>query len=229
LGSPVTTEGAGGSGGAGGASSCALGHVSANQVLVLGDTFFAVSHQITAYLEELARGAGVLQVGQRYRDNSTTVGSNALALAGNGIADQYQRGKAEASVRAVIMNGGGADVLGGHCQAPLSDCSVMLDAATAAEALFAQMAADGVSDVVYAFYADPVDASLRDKMDALRPLIQAKCEASPVPCHWLDLRPTFAGHYDEYILDDGMNPTDAGSRATAQAIWATMQRDCIAQ
>jgi hypothetical protein len=203
--------------------------VSANQVLVLGDTFFAVSHQITAYLEELARGAGVLQVGQRYRDNSTTVGSNALALAGNGIADQYQRGKAEASVRAVIMNGGGADVLGGHCQAPLSDCSVMLDAATAAEALFAQMAADGVSDVVYAFYADPVDASLRDKMDALRPLIQAKCEASPVPCHWLDLRPTFAGHYDEYILDDGMNPTDAGSRATAQAIWATMQRDCIAQ
>jgi hypothetical protein len=197
-------------------------------VLLLGDSFFASSHQITAYLEDLARSAGVLQVGQRYRDNSSQL-NNALALAGNGIAGQYERGKAEGSVRVVIMNGGGADVLGSRCEAPLADCPALLDAAAAAAQLFEQMAADGVSDVLYAFYKDNLDVSLREKIDALRPLIQAACENSPVPCHWLDLRPTFAGHYDEYVLPDGMNPTDAGSRATAEAIWATMQRECIAQ
>jgi hypothetical protein len=208
--------------------SCAQGEVDANQVLVIGDSFFATSHQITAYLEGLAREAGVLPDGQRYRDNSHLIG-NALALGGNGIAGQYEQGKAEASVHVVVMNGGGADVLASRCQAPLAECSALLDAAAAAEQLFAQMAADGVSDVVYAFYPDPVDATIRDKMDVLRPLIQTACANSPVPCHWLDLRPAFAGHYDEYILADGMNPADAGSRASAEAIWLTMQRACVAQ
>jgi hypothetical protein len=197
-------------------------------VLVLGDSFFAASHQITAYLEALARDASVLEAGQRYRDNSTVVG-NSLAFGGAGIAAQYERGKTEGSVRVVIMNGGGGDVLGGPCQAPFSECSLLHDAAVAAESLFRQMADDGVSDVVYAFYPDPGSASLRDKLAALRPLVQAACEQSPVPCHWLELQQSFAGHYAEYIQDDGMNPTDAGSRVSAQAIWGTMQRSCIAQ
>jgi hypothetical protein len=66
-------------------------------------------------------------------------------------------------------------------------------------------------------------------IDVLRPLIQASCAASPVTCHWLDLRPTFAGHYADYILPDGINPTQAGSEASAAAIWSLMQQRCIAQ
>jgi len=83
--------------------------------------------------------------------------------------------------------------------------------------------------LISVFYKDNLDVAMREKIDALRPLIEAACENSPVPCHWLDLRPTFAGHYDEYVSPDGINPTDAGSRASAGAIWATMQRDCLAQ
>ena len=71
--------------------------------------------------------------------------------------------------------------------------------------------------------------ALRAKMDILRPLILGKCQSSPLPCHWLDLRPTFSERYDEFILTDGMNPTDLGSAATATAIWTTMQQNCIAQ
>jgi lysophospholipase L1-like esterase len=200
--------------------------------LFIGDSFFALNHQITAYLEDLARSAAALRSGERYRDNSNLL-DNTLALMGNGIAEQYTSAVAEAPVRVVVMNGGGADVLIASCDGELSSCPLLTDAAAAVEQLLSQMAADGVADVISTFYPDPQDppqdAALLSEIDALRPLIQQACEASPVPCHWLDLRPTFAGNYDTYVLSDGMNPSADGSRATAEAIWDVMQEQCIAQ
>ena len=105
----------------------------------------------------------------------------------------------------------------------------MVGVVAAAEGLQAQMAQDGVEDVVWFFYPDPTDDTLRAKMDVLRPLLQGVCEGSAAPCHWLDLRPTFAGHYSEYMLPEAILPTDAGAQATAAAIWSTMQQECIAQ
>jgi len=208
---------------------CPTGEVEGNQVLVLGDSFMAASHQITAGVEELARGAGALRSGQRYRDESTLTG-NALALGGNGIMNQYDRGIAGGSVEVAIMNGGGADVLAGSCaDPPDAGCPIFTEAVAGAEELFVRMAADGVSAVVYAFYPDPVDEPMRAKMDVLRPLLQAVCEASPTPCFWLDLRPVFEGRYTEYVGTNGLNPTALGSQASAAAIWATMQEHCIAQ
>lgn len=202
--------------------------VSANEVLVLGDSFFARTHQITAYLEDQARNAERLSVGERYRDNSKLTG-NALALSGNGILDQYALASADAAVRVVIMNGGGADVLLGSCDEVTPECPLLVDAATAAREVLARMAEDGVEHVVYAFYPDPLDAAVRERMDALRPLIEEACRSSPVPCHWLDLRPTFEGRYGEYVTSDGLNPTALGSEATAGAIWSVMREHCIAQ
>lgn len=224
------------SGGAGGSSdvadagagACNRGAVPANQVLIVGDSFFATTHQITAYLEGLARDAGAVSVGERYRDRSNLL-SNALALGGDGIADQYTSGVSEAEVKVVIMNGGGADALLGSCDSGNASCPMVAAAATAAQALFAQMATDDVQHVVYAFYPDPGDANVKAKVDALRPPIQSACENAPLPCHWLDLRTVFAGHYAEYVQADQLNPTDAGARASAEAIWATMQQYCIAQ
>jgi len=210
-------------------SSCAPSEVAPNEVLLIGDSFFASSHQITAYLEDLARSAGVLPTGERYRDNSHQA-ANGLALAGNGIAAQYDAGISESAVRVVIMNGGGADVLLGSCDTLDATCPLLVDAAAAAGELLSKMSTDGVEHVVYAFYPDPVDAGVRAKMDVLRPLIQAVCENNTdVACHWLDLRPTFAGRYDQLIQSDGLNPTAAGSRVTARAIWDVMQQYCIAQ
>jgi hypothetical protein len=48
------------------------------------------------------------------------------------------------------------------------------------------------------------------------------------PCHWLDLRPTPAGHHSEYLLTDTV-PTAAGAEAAAAAIWSTMERYGVAQ
>jgi len=47
---------------------CTTGTTSANEVLIVGDSFFATSHHITAYLEDLARNAGTIATGERYRD-----------------------------------------------------------------------------------------------------------------------------------------------------------------
>src|SRR6478736_872377 len=225
----VGEAGASGDGGTGGVvSSCDRGTVSANQVLVIGDSFFATTHQITAYLENLARDAGAVSVGERYRDRSSLL-ANALALSGNGIEDQFTSGFSEAEVKVVIMNGGGADALLGSCDSANASCAVVTAAAAAAQTLFSKMATDNVEHVVYAFYPDAGDANVKARVDALRPLIQSACENAPLPCHWLDLRPVFDGHYAEYVQADQLNPTDSGARATAGAIWATMQQYCIAQ
>ncbi|HEX2672789.1 MAG TPA: SGNH/GDSL hydrolase family protein, partial [Polyangiaceae bacterium] len=87
---------------------------------------------------------------------------------------------------------------------------------------------DGVEHVVYFFYGDPVgNPTLKDGLDLLRPLLQNACGRSAVPCHWLDLRPVFAGH-PEYVGTDGLVFTDAGASAAAAATFAFMQKQCVA-
>ena len=228
---------AGGSSGASGApadgadagmSTCEHGSVPANQVLVIGDSFFASSHQITAYLEAQARSAGAVSAGERYRDRSSLL-ANGLAFGGTGIADQYANGIAEAEARVVIMDGGGADTLLGSCDTADASCPVVAAAAAAARDLLEKMALDQVQHVVYVFYPDSGDANVRARVGALRPLVQSACESAALPCHWLDLRAAFAGHYAQYVQADQLNPTDAGSQASAQAIWEVMKQNCIAQ
>jgi hypothetical protein len=213
---------------ASGEPACPSGDTAANEVLVIGDSFVAVNHNLTAFLEDLARQSGALAAGERYRDFSSLLG-NTLALGGNGLEAQYTAASAESPVRVVIMNGGGADLLLGSCDTLTPDCPLVTDAVAAAEALLSRMADDGVEHVVYAFYPDPVDMDLRAEVDVLRPLIESTCASSPVPCEWLDLRPTFAGNYATYVGPDGNNPTPEGARASAAAIWTTMQQACIAQ
>lgn len=225
--SPASGGSAGAAGAGGNSGVCEPSGVTANQVLVIGDSFFAQSHQITAYLEERERVRGVLSAGERYRDNSSLLG-NALALNGKGILDQYTRGLAEAPVKVVIMNGGGADALLTNC-APDASCQAIVAAASAAHELFAQMATDGIENVVYVAYPEARDTTVRARVDVLRPMIEQECNGSPVPCHWLDLRPVFAGHDSDYVMADGMNPTAAGAQATADAIGALMEDACIAQ
>ncbi len=207
---------------------CAPGDVGANEVLILGDSFFALSRQVPEDLAELARLAEVLAAGESYRDASRLT-NNALALMSNGIGDQYATAAAEAPPKVVVMTGGGADALLGSCEHADAECPLLVAATAAVEALLSQMAQDGVAHVVYVFYPNPLDAAVREKLDALRPLIQNACNDSPVPCHWLDLLPSFDGRYDDYILADGLNPTPAGARVVAEQIWALIERECLAQ
>lgn len=207
---------------------CSDAPTNPNEVLIIGDAFFANTHQTTGFLEDIAKAAGVLAEGERYRDVSRVV-KNSLALGGeNGILDQYTAAVDDGPVRVAIMTGGGADVLLAECDPIDSSCADLALAAEGARTLLQAMADGGVESVVYTYYPDAVDDTVRAKVDALRPLVQQACEQAALGCHWLDLRDAFAGHAD-YIAADGMLSTTEGAKVTAEAIWSVMQAECIAQ
>jgi hypothetical protein len=199
-------------------------------VVVLGDTFLSNTHELTRALEDLARAAGALSTGESYRDYSLGPQSN-LAAEPPGLSSQLAAALEEGPVKVVIMDGGGADALVNRCPDPIApDCPLIVNAAEGASLLFESMNAAGIERVVFFFYPDPVgDARVKTTIDTMRPLLEDRCKNAPLPCHWLDLRPTFAGNYDEYVLPDGRNPTTAGSRASAEALWGLMQQHCVAQ
>jgi hypothetical protein len=120
-------------------------------------------------------------------------------------------------------------VLDDNCAGMLTpDCPAAAAAIRGAEDLFARFADDGVEQLVYFFYGDIVDnPSLKDGIDLLRPLLQNACGRSPVPCHWLDLRPVFDEH-PEYVGVDGLVFTDAGATAAAAATFELLQDRCVA-
>jgi hypothetical protein len=211
-------------------ASCATGQTTGGEVVLLGDTFISDTHELTGALEELARDSGALSADDDYRDHASALQAN-LAVDPPGVAVQYATALEEGPVKVVVMAAGGADVLMGRCPDPIApNCPLVADAVAGAELLFQRMAADGVEHVVFFFYPDYVgDARIKATIDVLRPLLEERCARAPLPCHWLDLRPTFAGNYDEYILPDGRNPTTAGAEASAEAIWSLMQQRCVAQ
>jgi hypothetical protein len=207
---------------------CLHGEVASADVVLLGDVFIAQTHEVTAQLEALAREAGALGADESYRDYSSMT-QNALAGGDALLQDRYAEAQAESPARVVIMNGGGSDMLLGSCAIPpTSDCQLIVDVVAAAEELLGRMAQDGVEQVLWFYYPDPVDTVLGAKLDVLHPLLQATCESSAVSCHWLDLRPTFEGNFTEYMQTDFV-PTSLGAEAAAAAIWASMEQNCIAQ
>ena len=204
----------------GGDGTCEKGTTVGSEVLMIGESFIAFTHEITHEIERQARANGSLDEGESYRDNS--VSGTTLAGGGNSIPNQYQNGVNAGPVKYVLMDGGGNDCL----QAMNPD-----GALAAAETLFENMAANGTEKVQYFFYPDPIGSNfngLKNCLDELRPQMQALCEGLTSPqCYWIDLRETWDGH-PEYT-DDGIHPTTAGSVATGQAIWAAMVDNCIAQ
>jgi lysophospholipase L1-like esterase len=218
-------------GGSGGAPACEKGTTKGDDVLLIGDSFIALSRDITKDLIALARNAGALAADDSYRDKSVS-GTQLSGGISPQIPVQYANGQKEAPAKVVIMDGGGNDMLNNTCsEPPTESCQGIQNAVKAVEDLFAQMAMDGVETVVYFFYPEnQKNATQRAKIDVLRSLLQPICYSSVSPkCYGVDLRPVFEGHFTEYVMSDGIHPTAAGSQASAEAIWSVMQENCIAQ
>lgn len=193
------------------------GKVSGSEVLVIGDSFLALSHDITSRLQQNARNDGILASTDKFRDLSVS-GTMLNGGISPNIPTQYQNGVNAGTVKYVIMDGGGNDCLGGSVDG----------AVTAARSLFQQMTKSGTVKVFYLFYPDAqggLSGMLNPKLNTLRPQIQSIVTSSTSPKgYFLDLRPTFEGKYSSYILSDGIHPTLAGSNAAADAIWAEMKK-----
>jgi hypothetical protein len=222
AGAPMGGGSTGGSGGSGPSGDCVKGQTKGNQVAVIGESFIAASHGITKQIESNAKAAGSLAMGEQYVDKSVS----GTLLSGGGadaIPKQYDKAKAGGAIKYVLMDGGGNDCL----QANNGDAAL-----AAAQTLFQTMATDKVEKIQYFFYPDPLGSfasgTLKTCLDALRPKMKALCEGLTAPkCYWLDLRTVWNGH-NEYT-SDGIHPTPAGDKATGDAIWGEMKKNCVAQ
>lgn len=217
-----------GSNGPGEPLGCEAAPLAASDVMVLGDVVIELS-PFTTHLDARAQTSGALDTDEHYR-NYASAALSFLAQNQFSLSMQYETARAEGAARVVIMDGGAADVLSLPCGTmPATDCPAVLDAVEGAESLFRTMADDGVEHVVYFFYPDPtMNEGLRAGIDTLRPLLENACGRSPIACHWLDLRPTFAGHSDYLVGADGLVFGDAGAVAAASAVWSLMQDRCVA-
>jgi hypothetical protein len=196
-------------------------------VVLIGDVMLELT-PFDVDLTTLARASGAFAADATFR-NYAAAAESFLASGSLAIQNQYARAKAESPATLVIMTGGETDVLQEPCGAtPTADCAELRTAVSGFEALLATMAADGVRDVVYVFYADPVGRpSVLAGLDVLRPLAESACATAPLPCHFVDLRPVFEGRYDEYVGSDGLVWSEAGAQAAASAVWDLMQSKCL--
>lgn len=206
----------GGSGGSSG--TCTKGQTKGSEVVFIGDSFIQLS-SIPETVTSYARAAGAIAQNESYRDLSV---SGSTLQGNNQIPSQYDRAVAASPVKVVLMDGGG------------NDCLQRNDAAgayTAGMALLQKMAQNNTETVVYLFYPDPLkglaSGNLRTCLDALRPQMKSFCDGLAKPkCHFVDLRP---GWNDSHVVNDGIHPSEAGSKFVADKAWMTMQQNCIAQ
>jgi lysophospholipase L1-like esterase len=181
--------------------------IKGNDVLVNGDSFFAMSGEIKKFLEKHAREDGVIAQSESFRNAAV---SGAVLTA---IMNQYQQVNPKPIY--VIQDAGGNDCLFGTPDNAKNNCQAFLD----------KMKAGGTKKVLWMRYPEPMGTgreSLKKNLDALMPEIEKMCKASRDPqVLWVDLRPVW-GSTQSYTTD-GIHPTTAGSQATADAFWKAIK------
>ncbi len=219
------TDGGPAAGGAGGASSgaCQKGQIKPAEVVIMGESFYAIAPQyIETRIESDAQTAGALASGAKYR-NVAVSGQNMNYIATTEWTNATSGG---ASVKNVIMDGGGIDCLTGGGSAGCTTCPDTF------KTLLGKMVTAGVEDVIYTRYPEPgsppgSNASLKACLDATMPNMQTVCQGiSGLRCHWVDLRPVWQTND---VLSDGLHPTQSGGDHVGDLIWSTMVSDCMAQ
>jgi hypothetical protein len=204
-----------GDGRADGGVPCAHAQVSADEVLWIGDSWILVTGTQHTRVRDLARLAGAIGPSDDYVIGAVAASTMAA------IAGQYDMQEAGATkVKVVIMDGGTWDTIQGGG----SSVSVN-DAASAFTQFLATVASDGT--VQHIVYFLPPELTAVPGVAALRPFVQQACAQSAVACHFIDLQKPPFGDHAEYTT--GFIPTEAGSMALGDIIWAVMQQSCVAQ
>jgi lysophospholipase L1-like esterase len=195
--------------------------IKGSDVLINGDSFFALSGEIKTDLEKLARADGYIGSSESFR-NAAVSGAK-LA----GITNQYSNANPKPIY--VIMDGGGNDVLLTTCPTPPTvDCAAIKNAISGVQPLLDKMAAGGTKKVLWMRYAEPGGnqaSVIKPKLDVLMPEIEKICRKSINPkVMWYDLRPVWGNKgIDGSYSTDGLHPTAAGAQATADAFWKAIK------
>ncbi|MEI9948358.1 MAG: SGNH/GDSL hydrolase family protein [Pseudomonadota bacterium] len=185
----------------------------------MGESFYAIAPQyIQNRIQDNARKAGSIGASETYR-NVAVSGQNMNYVA---TTEWTAATQDNASVKFVLMDGGGIDCLFG------SSCPT---SASTFKKLLGKTATAGVQDVICTRYPEPgappgSNASLKACLDSTMPTMQTTCEGSTSPrCHRVDLRPVWvAGD-----TADGLHPTQSGGDHVADLLWLEMVKGCLAQ
>lgn len=255
AGSSAPSAGAGGS--AGSAAPNATGYKpkclsKGAELALIGDSWinYPLGEFLAPRLAQRAQKDGALAQGEMYNDQA--VAGTSLATGGVGlISDQWAPAKQAAmaagtSVKFVVMDGGGNDVLLGNqkcldngqmrdqdpgCQKTVKDATMV------GMMLEQKMKMDGVGQAVYFFYPH-VPAGGWDVLDYSLPMAKATCESlndEKYQCYFVDTREAFQGAGNtgqamaNLIGPDGIHPNAAGDDVLADLIWKTMKEHCMAQ
>jgi lysophospholipase L1-like esterase len=240
-----------GSGGAGGDPSDARPPCLANEneAVIIGDSYINWStHTLPADL--------VAESGQTWR--LYAIGGASMASGGIAtlVPDQFEQAYAEdPNIKLVLMDGGGNDIMipdatwvgGAECKnrmdsATVQVCRDIIDfALEKAEMGMQRMADVGVKDILYFFYPEVPEGTLlgglypNAMLEYGSPLAKQLCEAAEtrtqgkLRCHFVDMKPVFAGHNPDWFFPTDIHPNELGSAAMADAIWQRMQDECIGQ
>lgn len=216
--------------------------------VIIGDSYINwATHTLPA---DLASAAG--ETWPLYAVGGASVATGGVATL---IPDQFEQAlAANAKIKAVVMDGGGNDVLipaadwpgGGDCKnsamsGSLPVCQMIVKASfDAVTQLFEHMGQVGVRDVVFFFYPHVPNGTLLGGdapnaiLDYALPMVRSICDATEMRtggklrCHFVDMIPVFANHAD-WFADGDIHPNSKGSAAMAEAIWSRMKKDCVAQ
>lgn len=203
-----------------------------NRVVFLGDSIFALSGGIQERIHAYAGGTF-----RNYTTSGAELFGGSLAPS---VVQQYEMARSDAATSdVVVMNGGGNDILipavafdpydcktqwyewgrlSGECRSFIDD--IYVDGVNQLN----QMAADGVSDVVYLGYYYTKNGilwvdSLEEAVDYGDLRLAQACQNSVVSCTFVDPRSTI---HDGDIIADGVHPSSSGSQKLADLIWPVL-------
>ncbi|MDA8140145.1 MAG: SGNH/GDSL hydrolase family protein [Desulfobacteraceae bacterium] len=193
-----------------------------NQVVMLGDSIFALSGEIANELRRLS--------GQTYRSYYVS-GAEMEGGTVTPIPTQYTQARnADRNIRTIIMDGCGNDIqIGASSQCTSGSVTTacknaLQPALTAADNLFKQMRADGVKNIVYMNYFYIMNANSKPAFnwmhDEMAKVVQKYNGLIVDPMPYMK---------DSYIGPDRIHPTTAGSQMLANLIWDAMKANCIEQ
>ncbi len=181
-------------------------------VQIIGDSIFDLSGDIRTDLKALS--------GKGYKDRSK---SGAKI---SGIDSQLGSALQRSSLKTIIGDGGGNDILigGPDCDSdPLTTgCVDTIDyVADTVENMLDDMYVSGVDDCIWlGYYNLPrSEAEKNEALDYVYSLYPAIIGSSAMDTHLVDPRPFISA---SHVKSDDIHPTGAGSEILANLIWDTM-------
>jgi len=194
------------------------GSSSSKNKMIIGDSIFALSGDIHAYLEDDLNE----NIDTHARSGCQMNGGNLICSSYYAVPRQYSRAS-KRGIKTVIFNGGGNDFLlgdGGDCRTESCIDGVLEAIEETIANLVADMKDDGMTQLIYLGYYYVNDAD-NDAIN-LKSMTYKQANYAAMGVDFIDARPSFSGNEWRYIGSDGIHPTAAGSRVLANLIKAEL-------